>query len=132
MRTWLVALLVVALGAMAGFAFTHRLESAGGSSQLAVEQRLMCPQCRQTRLDVCDRPICADMKSDISRRLAAGESPDLIVGSYRQAYGTAILADQQPGGLSGLLPWAAVALGLVALAVLWLRRRDTPVGPAAC
>ena len=34
----------------------------------------MCPQCEAVRLDVCDRPICADMKSDIARRLQAGDS----------------------------------------------------------
>ena len=76
----------------------------------------MCPQCEQVRLDVCDRPICTDMKADIARRLAAGESGDSIVSSYQQAYGSSILSSDQPAGAAALLPWAAVGLGVAALA----------------
>jgi len=82
----------------------------------------MCPQCRAVRLDVCDRPICADMKADIARRLQAGESEDTIVSSYQQAYGSTVLASNQPAGAAGLLPWAALAVGLLALARVALRR----------
>jgi len=91
-------------------------------AQLAVEQRLMCPQCEAVRLDVCDRPICADMKADIARRLHAGESQDSIVSSYRQAYGSSVLSGDQPPGAVALLPWAALAVGLLALAAVALRR----------
>ena len=90
--------------------------------QLAVEQRLLCPQCESVRLDVCDRPICADMKADIARRLQAGESQDSIVDSYRRAYGSAVIAADQPPAALALLPWAALALGLLALAGVALRR----------
>ena len=132
MRRWVAPIVVVILAALAGFAISHQLPAAGGSAQLAVEQRLMCPQCQQTRLDVCDRPICADMKADISHRLAAGEAADGIVASYRQAYGASVLSDQQPGGLAAVLPWVAIVVGLAALSLLGLRRRrkDAPAwGP---
>ena len=134
MRAWAAPLLVILAAAGAGFAFAqvHR-PPAPPPAQLAVEQRLMCPQCQEVRLDACDRPICADMKADIARRLAAGEPTDAIVASYRQAYGPAILAGDQPGGPAALLPWAALGLGLLALAVVALRRRRSEAGgrPAA-
>lgn len=123
MKAWAAPLAVVVAAAAGGFAFANLyLASAPGSAQLAIEQRLMCPQCQAVRLDVCDRPICADMKADIARRLQAGESEDAIVSSYQQAYGSTVLASNQPAGVAGLLPWAALAVGLLALAGVAMRR----------
>jgi cytochrome c-type biogenesis protein CcmH len=122
-KAWAAPLAVVIAAAASGFAFANLyLAPAPASAQLAVEQRLMCPQCQAVRLDVCDRPICADMKADIARRLQAGESEDTIVSSYQQAYGSTVLASNQPAGAAGLLPWAALAVGLLALAGVALRR----------
>jgi cytochrome c-type biogenesis protein CcmH len=116
-------LAVVIAAALGGFAFANfHLAPVPASAQLAVEQRLMCPQCEGVRVDVCDRPICADMKADIARRLQAGESQDSIVSSYRQAYGSSVLSTDQPAGPAALLPWAALAVGLLALAGVALRR----------
>jgi cytochrome c-type biogenesis protein CcmH/NrfF len=122
-RAWAAPVAVVIAAALGGFAFANLyLAPAPATAQLAVEQRLMCPQCEAVRLDVCDRPICADMKADIARRLQTGESEDSIVSSYRVAYGSTVLANDQPAGAAALLPWAALALGLLALAGVALRR----------
>ncbi|HVD01436.1 MAG TPA: cytochrome c-type biogenesis protein CcmH [Candidatus Dormibacteraeota bacterium] len=125
MRGWVAPVVVVLLATAGGLAFSQLyLRPAPPSAQLAVEQRLLCPQCQEVRLDVCDRPICTDMKADIARRLAAGQSQDAIVSAYRQAYGPAILADNQPGGQAAwLFPWALVLLAVAALAVLGWRFR---------
>jgi cytochrome c-type biogenesis protein CcmH len=123
MRAWAAPVAVVLAAAIGGFAFANLyLAPAPASAQLAVEQRLMCPQCEAVRLDVCDRPICADMKADIARRLQAGESEDSIVLSYRQAYGSSVVAADQPSGAAALLPWAALVLGLLALGAVAFRR----------
>jgi cytochrome c-type biogenesis protein CcmH/NrfF len=122
-KAWAAPVAVVVAAAIGGFAFANlHLAPAPASAQLAVEQRLMCPQCEAVRLDVCDRPICADMKADIARRLQSGESPDSIVDSYRQAYGSSVLSSDQPPGAAALLPWAALAVGLLALAGVAFRR----------
>ena len=124
MRAWAAPLLVVLAAAVGGFAFARLYQPpAAPPPQLVVEQRLMCPQCQEVRLDVCDRPICTDMKADIAGRLEAGESPDAIVAAYRQAYGSGILSGDQPAGPAALLPWAAFALGLLALVALAVRHR---------
>jgi len=123
MKAWAAPVAVVIAAALGGLAFANLyLAPAPATAQLAVEQRLMCPQCEAVRLDVCDRPICADMKVDIARRLQAGESEDSIVSSYRSAYGSPILANDQPAGAAALLPWAALGVGILALAGVALRR----------
>jgi cytochrome c-type biogenesis protein CcmH len=123
MRAWAAPAAVVIAAAAGGFLFANlHLTPAPAPAQLAVEQRLMCPQCQAVRLDVCDRPICADMKADIARRLQAGESQDSIVSFYRQAYGSSVLSSDQPAGPAGLLPWAALAVGLLVLGGVALRR----------
>ena len=124
MKGWWAPLAVVVAAALGGFGFGRLyLEPAPISAQLAVEQRLECPQCQNVRLDTCDRPICTDMKADIARRLAAGESPDAIVASYRTAYGGSVVAADQPGGLLAAVPWLAVLLALVGLFLLARRSR---------
>lgn len=127
---WLAPAAAVAVAALAGFAFAHLYATPSlPGPQLAVEQRLMCPQCTSTRLDVCDRPICQDMKLDIARRLAAGEPADSIVAAYRLAYGAGVVSESQAPGvaaLPGLLVAAVLLLGLLSLG----RRRRGP-RPAA-
>jgi len=126
MRAWAAPLLVVLLAAAGGFAFSQvNQRPAASSPQLVVEQRLLCPQCQEVRLDVCDRP-------DVARRLAAGESQDAIVAAYRQAYGPSILADNQPAGpLASLLPWLLVGIAFAVLVVLGWRFSAKPELPPA-
>lgn len=132
MKAWLAPALFVLAAALAGAAFARAYGAPPPATpQLAVEQRLMCPQCLQTRLDVCETPVCLDMQADIARRLAAGESPDSIVDSYRVAFGPTILSSDQPAGLAAWVPWTAAAAGLFALGLLALRRRPAPRGMAA-
>ena len=124
MRGLVIPALVVLAAALSGFAFAGTyLKPAPETAQLAVEQSLMCPQCQGVRLDVCNLPICKDMKIDIARRLQAGESEDAILASYRLAYGSSILAGDQPVGAAALLPWAAVGLAVIALGTVAFRRR---------
>lgn len=114
-RAVLLTLAVVAICACAGYGASRALAPAAPQSrELQVEQRLMCPECTGTRLDVCDQPVCQDMKTDIRARLARGESPDAIVASYEQAYGPAILASPPPRPADAV-PWL-VLLGLISVA----------------
>lgn len=138
MRRLAAPALVVLIAAVAGYGFARWYSApapgSGGNSlasaQLATEQRLLCPQCTGTRLDVCDRPICLDMKADIARRLAAGEAADSIVSGYRTAFGPSVVAGSPPDGSTvapGLLVAAAVLFAVSALLLgrllAWRRRR---------
>ena len=118
-RGWALPILGIALAAAVGLGLGRALGPAPATSpQLVTEQRLMCPQCEATRLDVCDRPICVDMKADISRRLAAGETPDAIVASYDRAYGRRVVAGAGAADPYAAVPWLALILALAGLAAL--------------
>jgi cytochrome c-type biogenesis protein CcmH/NrfF len=118
-RQVVVALAVVAGFALAGYGAAQVVGfRATVAPDLAVEQRLMCPQCQGVRLDVCDRPICDDMRADIRHRLAAGEGQDSIVAGYEAIYGPAVLAAAGASDSSALVPWLFVLIGLVLLGSL--------------
>jgi cytochrome c-type biogenesis protein CcmH/NrfF len=119
-RAAIVVALVILGGFAAGAGGVRLLQTASAPDrQLAVEQRLMCPQCHETRLDTCDRAICNDMKADIAARLRAGESEDSIVRSYAHSYGPSVVAEQPGPPLAGSVPLLllAVVLGIVAVVV---------------
>lgn len=125
MRTVLLLGLMIA-GALAIGLGASRAPSASApaSNELSVEQRLRCPQCTGIRLDVCDRPICAEMRSDIRQRLAAGESGDAIVAAYAQAYGPGVVVE--PSGFDAAsvwLSWLVAAMGLTLLLLAGWRLR---------
>lgn len=129
MRRLAVVVAVLAAGAIAGLLIGHLRPPAGAqASDVQVEQQLACPQCTSTRLDVCDRPICQDMKEDIRRRLAAGESAASIVASYRSVYGDRVLADPAGPPALQLLAWTGLAVGMGIFGLLAWRRRAIPVG----
>lgn len=128
-RQMAVALAVVAGFALAGYGASQLVGfHKPAAPDLAVEQSLMCPQCQGVRLDVCDRPICDDMRADIRRRLAAGEGQASIVAGYEATYGPAILAAAGASNVSGLVPWLFVLIGLVLLGSLALGR-SAPAEP---
>lgn len=100
---------------------------------LNIERQLRCPQCTNERLDVCELRICEDMRTQIRQRLAAGESPDRIVESFRALYGDRILWELPRRGFNlALLGWVASSLLAVLLGGgLALRRMRRTASPAA-
>lgn len=128
----LIGLMIVAAVAIGAGASRALSPSRPASTELSVEQRLRCPQCTGIRLDVCDRPICAEMRSDIHARLAAGESGDTIVAAYAQAYGPGIVVE--PSGFDAAsvwLSWLVAAMGFILLLLAGLRvRRRRVTEPA--
>jgi cytochrome c-type biogenesis protein CcmH/NrfF len=124
LRAAIVVALVILGGFAAGAGGVRLLQTeAPMDRQLAVEQRLMCPQCHETRLDTCDRAICNDMKADIAARLRAGEPEDSIVRSYANTYGPAVVAQQPGPTLAASVPLLLLAALLGVVAVLVGRRR---------
>lgn len=99
---------------------------------LAVEQRLLCPQCTNKRLDVCELVICQDMRREIRTRLEAGESDQAVVELFRGRFGDRVLASVPQRGFNlWLWGWVAGSVLLVGAAgAAWLagraRRADAP------
>lgn len=98
---------------------------------LQIERQLLCPQCTNKRLDVCELAICQDMKQVIRDRLAAGDEPDDIIFAFSARYGDRVLAELPREGFNLLLfGWVGgsiVAVGALGGWFLWrLRRGATP------
>lgn len=120
----LIGLMIVGAVAIGLGASRALSPSTPASTELSVEQHLRCPQCTGIRLDVCDRPICAEMRSDIRARLAAGESGGAIVAAYAEAYGPGIVVE--PSGIDAAsvwFSWLVAAMGFILLLLAGMRMR---------
>ena len=98
---------------------------------LAIERTLLCPQCTNLRLDVCDTQLCSDMRAEIRERLVRGESTQQITDSFTERYGVRVLADVPATGFNRLLfVWVGGSLLLVAavggFVLVRLRRTASP------
>lgn len=103
-------------------------EVAAGSLEartLAVEQRLLCPQCTNKRLDVCELVICQDMRREIRARLETGESDQAVVELFRGRFGDRVLASVPQSGFNlWLWGWVAGSVLVVGGAgAVWLAGR---------
>ena len=101
-----------------------------------IESQLLCPQCTNKRLDICELAICVDMRELIRERLAAGDAPDDIILFFSNRYGERVLADLPKSGFNLVLfGWVGGSLLLVAAlgtaALLRLRRTAAPAAVAA-
>jgi cytochrome c-type biogenesis protein CcmH len=96
---------------------------------LQVERQLLCPQCTNKRLDVCDQAICEDMRREIRTRLARGESEQEVIDFFAGRFGDRVRAAVPKSGFN-LWLWGWVAASLVAAggaAWSWLARSRGPV-----
>jgi len=83
---------------------------------LAIEKQLLCPQCTNERLDVCNIAICNDMRREIYAQLAEGRNSDEILFYFQNRYGQRILADIPKEGFNLVLfGWVGASLLLVTL-----------------
>ena len=86
-------------------------------AQLRIERQLLCPQCTNLRLDVCDTQICIDMRAQIRERLARGESDQQIIEYFTWLYGDRVLAEVPRRGFN-LVLFGWVGASMLAVAVL--------------
>jgi cytochrome c-type biogenesis protein CcmH len=117
----------LALGLRAGSSPPPTLEAR----VLAVEQRLLCPQCTNKRLDVCELAICEDMRREIRARLESGQSEAEVVAFFSGRFGDRVLASLPVSGFN-LWLWGWVLASVVVVAVLgarWLRGRTRASAP---
>jgi cytochrome c-type biogenesis protein CcmH len=97
----------------------------------AVASELRCVVCQN--LSVADSPseMAGQMRGIVRERLAAGETPDQVIQYFVDRYGEWILLSPRRHGFTLLvwvLPFVAVTIGLVVVAVLiwrWRRRAST-------
>jgi cytochrome c-type biogenesis protein CcmH/NrfF len=137
-RLWTPLLAAVALiaaaaliaGALGAFRPGSSPEHGWTISQLSTE--LMCPTCK-TRLDQSSSPQANQIRRELGRLRARGESRSAAKRALASQYGSEVLADTPRSGF-GALAWLAPTVLLLAgggLAVLLARRWRAVDAPAS-
>jgi cytochrome c-type biogenesis protein CcmH/NrfF len=106
-------------------------------TQSSLEAELVCPTCHEP-LDESNSPIAQQMKLEITRGIAAGETRSQIVNSLVAQLGPDIIGVPRTHGfdlLAWILPFTGIAIGAAALAGgawYWSHNRDPndPLPPA--
>ena len=128
-RVRLGALVLAAVLAIAGPVLGADLEQDARK----LEAILIAPCCFSQQVSVHLSPAADEVRKDIRRRLAAGESRDRILDAYVARYGKRILAQPPAEGIARalyLLPPLAFVL-TAALVVVVVRRFTAPRPPDA-
>jgi cytochrome c-type biogenesis protein CcmH len=97
-----------------------------GASRL--EGRIMAPCCWMQTIDIHGSPVSDELRSEIRRRLRAGESADAIEASFVQRYGPKILAVPNSVPLGGVATLLAIAFGGAGVAGYFMLKRWSRVG----
>jgi len=136
MRGRLLAILLLAWSALAGAAidtYGFRDEAERLRFQ-ALTRELRCPKCQNQDLADSNAPIAGDLRREIQRLLAAGQSDEEIIAYLEQRYGE-FIRYRPPFEGRTLLLWTLPALGLLGgagvLLALTRRRRAEPALSAA-
>ncbi len=138
-----VALVLVAVAVLGAGAFALASSRAPAppptleERTLQVEQRLLCPQCTNKRLDVCELAICQDMRREIRTRLEQGASEAEVIAFFSGRFGERVLASVPRSGFNlWLWGWVVGSVVVVgALGARWLtvqtrRPAAPPLGEA--
>jgi cytochrome c-type biogenesis protein CcmH len=69
----------------------------------AIAKGMYCPVCENVPLDVCPTQACAQWRSTIREKLAAGWTRQQIEGYFVEQYGARVLASPPATGLNWLV-----------------------------
>ena len=123
----------IALGVVVVIALAVVLWPHGGQSSAAraqdLETQLKCPECQGLSVADSQAPTSRAIRSDIKRRIAAGQSDEQIRQAYIDKYGDSILLAPEDSGVSLLvwiLPVVVLALGATGIVFALRRNRDEP------
>jgi cytochrome c-type biogenesis protein CcmH len=98
----------------------------------AIEAMLIAPCCFSQQVSVHQSPAAEELRQDIRRRLAAGETRQQILDAYEKRYGTRVLAEPPARGFSVALYVIPPLLFLASIGlVVMLVRRFTSPGEVA-
>lgn len=126
-------------GVTAAAGAAQTAQAAGGAADSArldaltarVADQLRCPVCRSQSVLESSSTLAREMKAEIRRRLAAGESPEEVKAYFVSRYGEWILLRPPAEGLNLMVyvlpPLLLVGGGLLVWALL---RRWSPRAPA--
>src|SRR5438445_7034971 len=109
---WIALGVVVAI-ALAVVLWPHGAQSAAARAH-DLETQLKCPECQGLSVADSQAPTSRAIRTDIKRRIKAGQSDGQIRQAYVDTYGESILLTPQDSGVSlivWILPIVVLALG---------------------
>jgi len=108
---WVVLLVVVAGALVAG---TQDSGAKTDSERVqSIAKSVRCPTCRGQSVADSDAPAAANVRKDIERRVADGQSNDDIRSALAARFGDSILLTPPRDGVAGLV-WVLPVIALVA------------------
>ena len=108
---WVVLLFVVAGALVAG---TQDSGAKTDSERVqSIAKSVRCPTCRGQSVADSDAPAAANVRKDIERRVADGQSNDDIRSALAARFGDSILLTPPRDGVAGLV-WVLPVIALVA------------------
>jgi cytochrome c-type biogenesis protein CcmH len=128
MRRLVWALLAVVVAGALWYGTTDRDERTASERADDIAADLRCPFCRSESVRDSQADVAQNMRAEIARRIADGESDDEIVDALVASYGETIVMTPSGSGTASLvwvLPVAALVGGLAALAFAFRRWRST-------
>lgn len=126
MRRWLVWIVLglAAVGALAVGARDTSPPPTDGQRAAAIARTVRCPNCPGQSAAESNVPAAVNLREDIARRVAAGQSDEEIRQAYAASYGQRILMNPPRSGLGALvwvLPVVAFVVAAAGLAVAFRR-----------
>jgi cytochrome c-type biogenesis protein CcmH len=121
---WILPPLLLGLALIASCGGPDRVEDRARQ----LEGRLVAPCCWQQTLDTHASPLVSELRAEIRRRLAAGESAEAVEADLIQRHGERIRAVPEGWSLDRSIGWPAIVLialagaGVVLVAARWVRR----------
>jgi cytochrome c-type biogenesis protein CcmH/NrfF len=106
-----VLLLVVVVGALV-VGTRDRGTTTDAERAEHIAETVRCPTCRGQSVASSDAPAAANVRNDIERRVADGQSDDEIRAALADRFGTGILLNPPRSGVEGLV-WVLPVVGLV-------------------
>jgi cytochrome c-type biogenesis protein CcmH len=110
---------------------------ASAATVTEIEDSLMSPGCNyKFTLTNCPSSFAEEMRAEIRRRVAAGETKEGIISYFVDQYGERVLAAPPKKGFNLLgwtLPFIGLGLGIGAVSLViysWTRRGRGATGPA--
>ena len=114
-RVWILLLFFLAVSLLA-IPVAYAQSGVTDDQVNDVAQKLYCPVCPNTPLDVCETQACQDWRAEIRTQLSSGWSEEEVMAYFVERYGERVLAEPERQGFTSLvwiLPLVAVLLGLV-------------------
>ncbi|MDZ4312907.1 MAG: cytochrome c-type biogenesis protein [Cypionkella sp.] len=131
MRSWILALVLIASPAFAVQPDEILPDVALEARARAISENLRCPVCQGETIDDSNAPISRDLRLAVRERLVAGDSDDQVVDYIVARFGEFVLYKPRAQGSSLILWLAGPAMLLAGAGIALAMSRKRAAAPEA-